>query len=84
MPSRFQRGIPPPSTFGNPPPELPLSPLRWVRTLWAIPDERLIAMLGADAYMYLRFLRLGCEVRVCCVCPYAKSCGGHPRAAHRL
>ncbi len=34
------------------------NPVRWLVTLWKVSDHDLIAYVGADAYMFLRFLRL--------------------------
>lgn len=46
------------------PPNLPMfhNPMRWLSTFWHISEHTLIGCIGADAYMFLRFLRLGYRV----------------------
>lgn len=46
-----------------PPPDVPANPLTWFLSLWRVSDAAIITYTGADAYMFLRFLRIGC-VRV--------------------
>ena len=43
-----------------PPPDVPASPWGWFLDLWRISDAAIITYTGADAYMFLRFLRVGC------------------------
>lgn len=46
------------------PPEPPLALPAWLRHVWSLSDERLLLLCGADAYMFLRFLRMGLAVSV--------------------
>jgi hypothetical protein len=53
---------PPQPSAPNVPPLMSLvyhNPVRWLSTLWHTSEHTLIGCLGADAYMFLRFLRLG-------------------------
>lgn len=43
-----------------PPPDVPASPWSWFVNLWRVSDPAIITYTGADAYMFLRFLRVGC------------------------
>ena len=42
-----------------PPPDVPAKPWSWFLDLWRISDAAIITYTGADAYMFLRFLRVG-------------------------
>lgn len=46
------------------PPELPKFTLDWLKLLWTFTDEDIVRYCGADALMFLRFLRLGFQVRI--------------------
>ncbi|GAB5037224.1 early-responsive to dehydration 4 [Nannochloropsis oceanica] len=48
----------PPQVF---PPNLPMyhNPVRWLSMFWHISEHTLIGSIGADAFLFLRFLRLG-------------------------
>lgn len=48
------------------PPDSPSSLPGWLHMLWTLPDERVLVLCGADAYMFLRFLRMGLTVRSLC------------------
>jgi len=60
-----QVSLPPPPPQPSAPHVPPLmslvyrNPVRWLSTLWHTSEHTLIGCLGADAYMFLRFLRLG-------------------------
>ncbi len=45
------------------PPELPKFTLDWLKLLWSFTDDDIVRYCGADALMFLRFLRLGFKVR---------------------
>lgn len=57
------------------PPELPRTLWQWASLLWHFSEEEIIRFVGADAYIFLRFLRMGFKVR---------RLGTPPQASQRL
>ena len=54
-----QASSPPQPSAPNVPPVMCHNPVRWLSKLWHTSEHTLIGCLGADAYIFLRFLRLG-------------------------
>lgn len=44
------------------PPELPRTVWTWARLLWSMSEQDILRFVGADAYMFLRFLRMATKV----------------------
>jgi hypothetical protein len=60
LPEAWKEGMPSMTVAPLPPPDIPASPWIWFLSLWRVSDAAIITYTGADAYMFLRFLRVGC------------------------
>jgi len=67
------------------------NPFVWLVTLWRTSEKDIIECVGSDAYMFLRFLRLGCWISLvatvlglCILLPVNVVGGNHLAQLERL